>query len=128
MSLSDKQWMFLQNIAKLIQYAESIGIKLTAGEAYRTQDQQILYYYGKRLEVRNHSPEIVDGKKRSWTMYSQHRRRLAMDFNFFVDGELTYDYEKIKPLGEYWESLHPDNRWGGNFKAVKDTPHFEMKG
>jgi hypothetical protein len=28
-------------------------------------------------------------------------------------------------LGAYWESLHPKNRWGGNFKSLVDCPHFE---
>jgi hypothetical protein len=28
-------------------------------------------------------------------------------------------------LGAYWVSLHPKNRWGGNFSNLVDCPHFE---
>ena len=58
---------------------------------------------------------------------------MAIDFNFFKDGKLTYDYDVIKPLGDYWISLHEKNRWGGDFNkdgkknGFVDVPHFEMQ-
>ena len=110
MNISQKQQVFSKNIAYLIFYADSIGIQLTFGDAYRSIEQQQIYFN--------------EGKSK--TMDSQHRKRLAVDFNFFVNGELTYDIDKIKPLGDYWEKLHPDNNWGGNWKFI-DVPHFEMK-
>lgn len=116
MKLSENQMIFTKNIASLINYAHSIGIQLTFGHAYRDKETQ------RRL---------VD-KGLSKTMNSNHLRRLAVDFNFFINGELTYDFDKIKPLGDYWESLHPANRWGGDFNkdniknGFVDTPHFEM--
>lgn len=109
MGTSDKQWLFLQDVAKLIQHAESIGIKLTGGELYRTKEQQELY--------------IKAGKSK--TMKSKHLERLAIDFNFFIDGKLTYAKEDVQPLGDYWESLRPENSWGGNWKSFQDTPHFQ---
>jgi hypothetical protein len=125
MGLSDHQYEFLKDIAKLIQFAEEKGIKLTAGEAYRTADQQLLYYHGKDIkEAGSQTLVFTEGRKRSWTKYSNHMRRLAMDFNFFVDGALTYDKSVLSELGEYWEGLSPLNRWGGNFSHT-DTPHFE---
>jgi hypothetical protein len=41
---------------------------------------------------------------------------------------LTYDVDLIRPYGEYWKSLNPLNRWGGDFKMKKgksDAGHFE---
>jgi hypothetical protein len=49
----------------------------------------------------------------------------ATHLNFFKDGKIIWDKEQIAPLGAYWESLHPKNRWGGNFKSLVDCPHFE---
>lgn len=109
MKLSIYQQIFVQNIARLILFANSKGINMTFGEAYRTDYQQAEH-------VRN---------KKSHTMNSNHLRRLAIDFNFFINGELTYDKEKLKEVGSYWVKIDKLNRWGGDFKNV-DTPHFEM--
>lgn len=57
-------------------------------------------------------------------MNSNHLRRLAIDLYFFRDGKLVSSPEELKELGTFWESLHPKNRWGGNWKFV-DCPHFE---
>ena len=58
-------------------------------------------------------------------MNSIHLKRCAIDLNFFKDGKLTYDIPTLKPVGDYWESLHPKNQWGGNWKSFKDVPHFQ---
>lgn len=109
MSLSDEQAAFLLDACKLIQHATEQGFKVTAGELYRTAEQQAIY-------VRN---------GRSKTLNSNHLKRLALDLNFFKDGRIIWDKEILAPLGAYWETLHPKNRWGGNFKSLVDCPHFE---
>ncbi|NRA92176.1 MAG: M15 family metallopeptidase [Psychroserpens sp.] len=117
MKLSQKQRIFTRNIGCLIEYSYHIDIELTFGHAWRSLEEQ------KRLKK--------EGKSK--TLKSKHLDRLAVDFNFFINGKLTYDYHKIKPLGDYWESLHPDNRWGGDWNKNNkkdgfiDTPHFEMQ-
>lgn len=116
MKLSEHQRLFTRNIAKLIVFAYQHGLELTFGEAFRTNEQQLLY--------------VQTGKSK--TMDSNHLKRLAVDFNVFVNGNLTYDWNTIKPLGDYWESLNPNNRWGGDWNKndIKDgfidSPHFEM--
>ncbi len=109
MKLSIHQQIFSQNISRLILYANSIGVNLTLGEAYRTEYQQQDY--------------LRTGKSK--TMNSNHLRRLAIDFNFFIEGELFYEHELIIALGEYWEGLDKLNRWGGNFTNFYDGNHFE---
>ena len=109
MSKVTEQWEFLQDVAKLIEKAKQLGITLTGGELYRTLEQQAIY--------------LKSGKSK--TSKSKHLERLAIDFNFFVNGQLTYDKKTIQPLGDYWESLNTANRWGGNFTSFIDTPHFE---
>ncbi len=125
MRLSTQQQIFSQDVAKLIFYANSLGVNLTFGEAHRTNDQQELYYYGKALHVDDGELEIINAKKRTRTMRSNHLRRLAVDFNFFIQGKLYYKHELIDQIGSYWEGLHPENRWGGNFTGWMDSPHFE---
>jgi peptidoglycan L-alanyl-D-glutamate endopeptidase CwlK len=109
MKIVDEQWEFLKDVAKLINFAEKTGLKLTGGELFRTQEQQAIYF------------QIGLSK----TKISYHMKRLAIDFNFFVDEKLTYNHELISKMGAYWESLNELNRWGGNFANLKDTPHFE---
>ncbi|PIB28913.1 hypothetical protein BFP77_08325 [Maribacter sp. 4U21] len=125
MKLSTKQQIFTLNIAKLILKANEMGILLTFGDAFRTQDQQYLYYKGLTF-IKGMLAKV---SRKSWTMDGQHLKRLAVDFNHFLNGgaDLTYKKEYLQELGDYWESLHPDNRWGGNFKKTIDTPHYEMR-
>ena len=117
MKLSEKQAIFSKNIASLIVYADLLGISLTFGDAFRNEFTQKEY-------VRTGLSQTLD---------SQHRKRLAVDFNFFTNGKLTYKYEDTKELGSFWVSLHEDNRWGGDFNkngvedGFVDTPHFEMQ-
>ena len=127
MKLSDKQQIFTKNIAFLMLFSHFYGIDLTFGEAYRTRSQILLNYFGFKI-IRSGvlGLKLVKSRKLSKTLRSLHADRLAIDFNFFIDGELTYDHDKIKPLGDYWESLDPNNKWGGNFNGFQDTPHFQM--
>lgn len=127
MKLSQYQAIFSYNVADLILYANSIGIALTFGDAFRAYDLQKLYYYGYTIKVVDKGLQLIKGKRRSWTMHSKHLKRLAVDFNHFIEGKLTYDKKKLQQLGDYWESLHPKNKWGGNFpKKKKDVPHYQM--
>jgi hypothetical protein len=109
MSLSDEQATFLLDACKMIQYATEQGFKVTGGELFRTAEQQAIY--------------VQTG--RSKTLNSNHLKRLAIDLNFFKDGQIIWDKGILAPLGVYWESLNPKNRWGGNFKSLVDCPHFE---
>ena len=107
--LIDNQQAFLLDFCKLVNFAVEKGFTVTSGELLRTPEQQKLY--------------VQTG--RSKTMASNHLRKLAGDLNFFLNDVYITDRKLLVPLGEYWESLHPLNRWGGNFNNFKDCPHFE---
>ena len=116
MSLIREQSIFLMHVCELVKKASELGFAASGGELYRTPEQQALH--------------VKNG--RSQTMSSQHMKRLAIDLNFFREGadgstQLTYDVEELRPLGVYWESLDPANRWGGSWSNFKDTPHFERR-
>lgn len=108
MSNVAEQAAFLLDVGKLVQKATEMGFQVTAGELYRTPEQQQIY--------------VKTGRSR--TMNSLHLQRRAVDLNFFKDGKLTYDKATLAPLGAFWESLHPLNSWGGNGVKLVDTPHF----
>ena len=109
MSLVVEQAAFLQDVCKLLQHAIEQGWVVTGGELYRTPEQQEIY--------------VKTGRSR--TMASNHLKRCAIDLNFFKDGKIIWDKATLAPLGAFWESLNPKNRWGGNFKSLVDCPHFE---
>lgn len=119
MRLVEEQAMFLLDAIALIQHAISEGFMVTGGELLRPVEMQKLY--------------VQTG--RSKTMDSQHLKKLAIDLNFFKDGRLVQSREELKPIGDWWEGLHPNNRWGGNWRGLVDAgkshfvdcPHFERK-
>jgi hypothetical protein len=104
-----KQSQFVKDVALLIEYCRANEVDLTFGEAFRTADQQAIH--------------LRDGKTK--VKHSRHQDRLAVDFNFFINGKLTYDKAKLQHIGNFWENLRPSNKWGGNWKTFQDTPHFQ---
>jgi len=108
MSNVSEQAAFLLDLGRLVQKATELGFQVTAGELYRTPEQQQIY--------------VKTGRSR--TMQSLHLQRRAVDLNFFLNGKLVYDKAVLAPLGAYWESLHPWNSWGGNGIKLVDVPHF----
>lgn len=99
-SFTKIQTEFCVCTARLILYAESIGYNLTYGDAYR--DPRVLYGHPK----------------------SAHRKRLAVDFNLFINGEFMEKTESHKRLGDFWKTLHPLARWGGDFE---DGNHYSFE-
>ena len=96
MTLGDKQRMFATELLPLLLIRiGQLGYRVTLGEAWRKGDPLL------------------------------HGSRLAIDLNLFVWNGKRWAYQRTteahRPLGEFWESLHPDNRWGGRFK---DGNHY----
>lgn len=109
-----KQQRFVALVATLINWAYANGYALTLGEAYRTPQQaQWNAEHGKGIAK------------------SLHTLRLAIDLNLFVNGEFRTDLESYRPLGEYWKTLDPLARWGGDFRDAHgnqnpDANHFSL--
>lgn len=106
MKLSERQQHFTWMIGQLIEFAYQSGYGLTFGDAYR--------------DPRNHGRY---GEKKSYSARkSEHKRRLAVDFNLFCNGRYMTETEDYLALGEYWESI--GGTWGGRFKKP-DGNHFQ---
>ncbi|MDP8268275.1 MAG: M15 family metallopeptidase [Candidatus Tenebribacter davisii] len=112
MSVSKKQREFTVCCAKLVLFADSKGYGLTTGDGYR--------------DPRLHGEFGEDGGYGSKN--SVHKKRLAQDYNLFIGDDYITDGDNpvYTELGEYWESLHEDARWGGRFKSV-DSNHFSFE-
>ncbi len=109
MSISEQQRKFMQLVGLLINWAITHGYELAGGELKRSAEQQVLH--------------IKSGATR--TKHSFHQDCLAIDLSLFRDNiYLSYTQDYL-PLGEYWESLHPDCVWGGRFGDRPDTAEVE---
>ena len=103
MSLGEAQRNFPLMIAKLIACAYVQGYELTFGDAYR--------------DPRVFGPQGV--KKGYGRSMSNHKNRLAVDFNLFLDGTYMENTADHIVLGEYWKSI--GGAWGGMFD---DGDHY----
>lgn len=66
----------------------------------------------------------VDGEKHM--PGSLHYLGLADDTSLYdKDGNWLSDTESHRPFGEYWKSLHPACRWGGDF-SKPDGNHYSI--
>lgn len=103
MKLLNPQQIFTLNIAKLVLFAYNKDYELTFGESYNDDG-------------------IGHAKN------SCHYIRLAQDFCLFKGGTYLTKTEDYKDLGTFWKTLHPLNRWGGDFVHVpRDGNHFSME-
>jgi hypothetical protein len=106
MTLSERQQIFTKNVSKLITHIFFSGYACTFGEAYRTPEMAEIYA-SRGVGIKN----------------SLHCKRLAIDLNLFFDGKYLPSSDSHALFGEYWESLHPANHWGGRFG---DGNHYSM--
>jgi hypothetical protein len=125
MNLILPQQQFVLDIGRLIFKAADLDVGLTLGEALRTADQQLLYYYGLTIRPDKQHLMFHRSTRKTRTVLSRHMQRLAIDFNFIINGEVKYIHARIEELGYFWEKLSEDNRWGGNFTNFYDAGHFE---
>jgi hypothetical protein len=99
-SLREKQSRFVRMVSDLLQFAFAQNYELTFGHAFRCENCKA-------------------GKS-----HSLHKVRLAIDLNLFQGGVWLQKTEDHKPLGEFWEGLAPDARWGGRFQ---DGNHYSLE-
>lgn len=105
-TLGQKQRRFVRMIGLLIEYAYQNGYELTFGDAFR--------------DPRLHGDMGV--KAGYGAASSNHKVRLAIDFNLFKDGKFLQGTDDHKVIGEYWESM--GGTWGGRFK---DGNHYSLE-
>lgn len=108
MTLGESQQLHVKLVASLIKFTYASGYTLSWGEAYRTREQA-----------------AWDAAHHTGIAASVHCDRLAVDFQLFKDGAYLTAPEAYKFMGEYWKSLDPSCRWGGDF-TTRDSDHFSI--
>ena len=113
MSQRTKQAKFWQMFAMIILEAQASGDPIVIIEWMRTKERQA----------------YLVSIGRSKTLDSKHLEGLAGDIAFLSDinddGIINYIPDKYKHLGEYWESLDPNNVWGGRWGDNPNTKKIE---
>ena len=110
MRLSKKRALFTKHLAYLIVYARILGFNPAVDATKVHEDDTV------------HMPN------------SLHREGLAADIVLYnKDWNYLTHTKHYKQLGEYWESLHENCRWGGRIGESepgkgdgKDGNHFSM--
>lgn len=108
--LSDYQKIFSKNLAKFILWIYEGEGSVTFGEVWRSPEEA-----------------KIQASKGAGIINSLHCDRLAVDLNIFNNNnELLITINDLHPYGNYWKCLHPNNKWGGDFKKKPDADHFSM--
>ena len=116
MKLSEARCIFTLNLARLVLHINSQpGYTCNLGEVVRT-----------KAEAEKNAQQ-GDGIKNSL-----HCLGLAADLNLFQNKVYQTSTEAHERFGKYWRSLHPSNRWGGDFDGDgitddHDGNHYEMR-
>lgn len=116
MTTNEKQRLFSSLLGRFLVWIYATGkYEVVGGEWQRTQQQA-----------------NADASSGIGIIHSLHLLCLAIDLKLFVGGVYKTDSEDYRELGEYWKSLHPLCRWGGDFKAKDGTPkpdgnHFSIE-
>lgn len=106
----ERQQIFALNVAKLILYINVKGYKCTFGETLRTKEIAQIY-----------------AKTGKGVLDSNHLYKLAVDLNLFdSEGRYITDFKSYEQFGIFWEKLNSFNEWGGRWKRLVDSCHFEM--
>ena len=120
---SKLQYEFFCNAVDLFNFARELcdqGVfdRCVLGEVWRRPEMQ------RTLKDRGYTK----------TLYGRHMDKLAFDMFFWYEGKFVKNAPKNKLLlqdvGDYWESRHPDNAWGGNWYKKPgdflDLNHYEQ--
>ncbi len=109
MTLNEKQVLFTRTFGRLLSFAARRNIKVILAEAFRPPELAKIY--------------AEQGKG---VVKSCHTKKLAVDLFVFKNGDITWDPEDYRRLGEHWKTLHELCRWGGDFEN-RDAVHFSFE-
>lgn len=109
MTLGEKQRLFAKLVGQLLDWIYANGYECSLDEALRTVTQA-----------------MANAASGAGIAHSLHLIHLAIDLNIFKDGRYLRTVEEIRPVGEYWKTLHPLCCWGGDF-SHPDADHFSCQ-
>lgn len=110
MTLREQRSLFARLLPRLLDYIHQNGYDVTIGEVVRSREQA--------------KANAASGVGIS---NSLHIVGLAVDLNLFKEGRYLTDSRDHKFAGEFWKTLHPLARWGGDFKSKPDGNHYSLE-
>lgn len=115
MTLREQRCLFTRLTARLIDRATALGYEVSYEETVRS-----------RLQAQ------ANAAQGTGISTSLHLVGLAVDLNLYIGGEYQTKSEAHQPLGDYWKTLHPLCRWGGDFRDSEGRPkpdgnHYSME-
>lgn len=138
MTLGEAQREFSRCLAILIlRINDTPGYGCAMGEGKRSDEQAEINAMG--FTARNRladyiasawpqlAEKIRNNGKADGIRMSGHGNKLAQDLDLFKDGEYQFTSEAHAQFGEYWKTLHPLARWGGDFKPKPDGNHYSFE-
>src|SRR3990167_1648952 len=132
--LGAKQQKFVRLTHKLKEFGWDLGYEFAYGEGLRSDEQAEINYLGQEgreklaklieHEFADLAAKIRNNGKADGIRLSIHQDKLALDLNLFKAGRYLDKTSDHLILGEYWESLDHDCRWGGRFR---DGNHYSLE-
>ncbi len=105
--------------------AETVRDPMTA--LWNSQHCRVVVGKGRCEKTRDEHPPTGHQFKAIGIAKSVHCVGLAVDLYIITDGKIDNDQSKYAVLGNYWKSLHPLARWGGDFEGFPDLGHFSFE-
>jgi hypothetical protein len=120
------QARFLQLWAMVLLYAKILGIRVMCSGSKsfirNAAMQAELYAIGRRGIPDEVTVTICDGINSK----SNHQSGQAMDITIIGEkGDVIYDEIAYKKLADFWKSLDPKARWGGDF-TPREIWHYDL--
>ncbi len=84
----------------------------------------IMFAFKEGYEVAIDSARVHKGYKSPHNKNSLHYAGLAADLNLYKNNRYVRSTKGHKRLGDFWKTLHPLNRWGGDFG---DGNHYSIE-
>jgi hypothetical protein len=109
MTLLEQRILFTSLLPNLIQHVATLGLQCVADQVKRTQAEA-----------------DANAASGAGIKNSLHLLGLAIDLQLYRNGVWLTETESYRDLGEYWESLHELNRWGGRLDRP-DADHFSSE-
>ncbi len=109
----------VQSMAKmLIEKAQNAGIQIKVISGTRTYDEQNDLY----AQGRSKPGSVVTNARGG---YSNHNFGIAFDIGVFEGSKYIPESSKYKAVGALGTQIGLE--WGGNWKSIKDEPHFQLR-
>lgn len=133
-TLGSKRERFSRCFAQLVLKAFAMGYTARIAEVARSDEQAEINALGVEQRVRIAkilqpsypllAGTILNNSNSRGIRNSLHQLGVAGDLLLFKDGKYLTKSEDYRALGEWWESLGEDHRWGGRFD---DGDHFSIE-